>query len=357
MGVKIVGARVLPYRRRLTKPFITAAGCVEERRGFLLRLEDADGLIGYGEASPVWWAGGESLAATGAALVSFAKSVAGSPCDGVVISAELASTPSALAAIDCALLDLEGRRRGISVAQTIHSAAASFVETNALATAEDPEDLAAEANALAAGGFRTVKLKVGIGPLQRDLERVRAVRSGANRLLMLRLDANRAWDLDTARQFFARAADTDIDYVEEPLRAGSADDLATLRASGAIRIALDESISTLTDIERSAEAKACDVVVLKLARIGSSQRVRELADFASDCGLEATITDSLETEIGQAAAVHLAAAVCSRSAVGLAGRALLVGGESSPLASPRVTVPGPGLGIECEAITDAWSTP
>jgi o-succinylbenzoate synthase len=352
---RIVDARVSAYCRKLVRPLVTSAGSLAERRGFLLRLDDVDGFAGYGEASPVWWAGGESLAATQAELTRLCSAVR---APGFDWEAHAATCPPAVAAaLGCAVLDLTARRHDTSVARAINPEAAAVVETNALATAENLTALAEETERALAQGFRSLKLKVGAGALENDLAKLRAIRTVTRGRLMLRLDANQAWDLETARRFCSSVADADIDYVEEPLRTGSPTELAALRTSASVRIALDESVSTLPDLERYAQAGSCDVVVLKLARIGTPHSLVELAARASNARMQVTVTDSLESEIGQRIAVHMAAAIRTASATGLAGRALLADGEPQVRSQPYVEVAGPGLGLSDRAIARAWDGP
>jgi L-alanine-DL-glutamate epimerase-like enolase superfamily enzyme len=195
---------------------------------------------------------------------------------------------------------------------------------------------------------------------------------------MLRLDANRAWDPETARRFCAVVADADIDYVEEPLRRTTPEDLATLRSKTGVPVALDESISTAADLDCYVTARSCDAVVLKLTRIGTPYVFIELASRATSRGIGVTVTDSLETEIGQRIALHLAAAIGARSATGLAGSALLAdatldtgtasradglpradgppraASEASMPAGPMLQISGPGLGMSEEALARVW---
>jgi o-succinylbenzoate synthase len=357
----IASADVRAFRLVLRPPLLTASARLDERCGYRLTLADTNGLTGYGEASPVWWGAGEALEVVRDALMRVRAAVAegGVGCarllaalgrddlaaagrEGELVRS-LEVAPAARSAVECALLDLEGRRRGLSVAELLRPGSATRVEVNALATASDPGELATEVAALVARGYRTVKIKIGALSAETDARRMMALREAGGGSLRLRLDANGAWGLAEATEILGMLAGTDIDYVEDPLASPSVVDLCSLRQAVAVPIALDEPIATSADVERYAAAGACDVVVLKLARLGGPIRALDAAERALAMGLAVTFTDSIEGEVGRAATAHTAAALPGmRAAVGLGGSVLA--GAAVRSDAPSIEVKGPGLG-------------
>jgi len=371
--LKIASARVRAIRLPLRRPLVTSTHTLEVRDGFVLLLEGEDGLIGHGEASPVWWADGESLAAAGVALDEIVHACregelddegllavlgpatgAGGERESELLAAiESTGAPSGRAALETALLDLAARRAGVSVAawlaarEVTHGPAARL-EVNALATASDPDGLAAEAEALVARGFATIKVKVGAVAPEQDVARVAGLRRGGAGEVRLRLDANRAWDPDDARRVLDAVAGEDVDYVEEPLAEAHPEALARLREQSGAAIAVDESLGAMADLEELGAAGACDVVVLKPARLGGPTRTLGVARRARELGLRVVLTDSIESAVGRAATAHVAAVLPVAGAIGLGGASVLaadVVGEGAPALEPRVEIEGPGLGI------------
>src|SRR5206468_2177066 len=118
-----------------------------------------------------------------------------------------------------------------------------------------------------------------------------------------------------------------------------------LRAATGVPIAVDESIGDPEDLERVAAARAADVVVLKLARLGGPRSLMTMADRARAAGLLVVLTDSIDTAIGRSAVAHVACAL-SIAEVGLGGARLLAedvdGGGST---GAEFTPSGPGLGV------------
>jgi L-alanine-DL-glutamate epimerase-like enolase superfamily enzyme len=113
-----------------------------------------------------------------------------------------------------------------------------------------------------------------------------------------------------------------------------------------VGIAVDESLDALGGIAVLAAGGACDVVVLKPARVGGPLSTLALARLACAHGMRVVLTDSIETAVGRSAVVHSAAALGETpEAVGLGGRGLL---DEEPL-YPSLWPCGPGLAVRSES--------
>jgi o-succinylbenzoate synthase len=178
------------------------------------------------------------------------------------------------------------------------------VPVNVTVPAVDPE----RAHAIVtASGCRTAKVKVA-EPGQsaaEDLARVEAVRDALGPSGAIRVDANAAWDVDTAA---ARIADLDrragLEYVEQPC--ATLAELTALRRRIDVRIAADEVVRRAADPLRVDLREACDVVVLKVQPLGG---VRAALRVAEAHGLPCVVSSALESSVGIAAGVALAAAL------------------------------------------------
>jgi O-succinylbenzoate synthase len=195
------------------------------------------------------------------------------------------------------------------------------VPVNALVPAVDSKaaaDLAAEA---LAAGIRTVKVKVGEGSLAEDADRVAAVREVLGPAGRIRLDANGAWDVDTAVAALDRLTSYDIELVEQPV--AGLDDLARVRRRVAVPVAADESLRTLDDARRLAALDAADAVVVKVQPLGGVRAALQVIEAA---GVSAIVSSLYETSIGLVAGVALAAALPELPyACGLGTATLLTG--------------------------------
>jgi O-succinylbenzoate synthase len=173
-----------------------------------------------------------------------------------------------------------------------------------------------------ASGCRTAKVKVAErGQSDADDEaRVEAVRAaiGGGRV---RIDVNGGWDADHAVQMIKRLDRFDLEYVEQPC--ATLDELARVRRLVDVPIAADESIRRAEDPFKVVAAEAADIAVLKVQPLGG---VRNALKIAEAVGLPVVVSSALETSVGLAAGLALAAALPKLPyACGLATLSLLEG--------------------------------
>jgi len=160
----------------------------------------------------------------------------------------------------------------------------------------------------AAGGCRTAKVKVAEPgqALADDEARLEAVRDALGPDAAIRVDANGAWSVDEAVAAIAaldRAAGG-LEYVEQPC--ASVEDLAAVRRRVDVPVAADESIRRAEDPYRVRDLEAADVAVLKVQPLGG---VRACLRIAEDIGLPVVVSSAIETSVGIAAGLALAAAL------------------------------------------------
>lgn len=161
-----------------------------------------------------------------------------------------------------------------------------------------------------AGGCRTAKVKVAEpGQTTADDEaRVEAVRAALGPDGHVRVDANGGWSVDDAVAAIGRLdrAAGGLEYVEQPV--ASVEDLARVRRRVDVPIAADESIRRAEDPYRVRDLEAADIAVLKVQPLGG---VRACLEIAERIGLPVVVSSALETSVGIAAGVALAAALPS----------------------------------------------
>ncbi len=210
------------------------------------------------------------------------------------------------------------------------SARRQRVAVNALVPALAPEEAAAAAVGAVAEGYACVKVKVGD---EGSLDRVAAVRDAVGAHVALRVDANGAWDLDTAVANLADMAHYDLELVEQPV--ASLDDLARVRRRVSMPVAADECVRDVGDARHLARLDAADAVVVKVQPLGGVAAAMEVVEAA---GVAAVVSSLYETSVGIAAGLALAAALPELPwACGLGTAALLAG---DVVADPLVPVGG-----------------
>ena len=242
------------------------------------------------------------------------------------------------------------------------------VSCNATLVAGEPEAVAAAAKRWARDGFTTFKLKLGSRSAESaktriekgfsrtrgsaDVEQVRAVREAVGPKARIRVDANEAWDLETAKRILAELEPYGIELAEQPVQGLEA--MAELAASTSIPLAADESVASLDEAERAVAMGACAYTGIKLSKVGGTEAALAIADV-----LPAFITSALDGPVGIAAGAQVARSLAETGhperlelAHGLATQRLFAETIASVECELRDGMlhlpPGPGLGVEID---------
>jgi O-succinylbenzoate synthase len=208
-------------------------------------------------------------------------------------------------------------------------------------------------------GCRTAKVKVaerGQSEAE-DIERVEAVRDALGPGGRIRVDANGGWEPGQAARMLRQLARFGLEYAEQPC--ATLEELAELRRQTDIPVAADESIRRAEDPLRVRAAGAADIVMLKVQPLGG---VRAALRVAEACGLPVVVSSAVDTSVGLAAGVALAAALPELPyACGLATMSLLAGDVTGdPLTAEAGELPvrrpavDPGLLARWETDPAPW---
>ncbi|WP_394327218.1 mandelate racemase/muconate lactonizing enzyme family protein [Halorientalis regularis] len=335
-----------PYHRDLARPLSTARGEIEEREGFLVRIEYAD-QVGLGEAAPLLgWT--ESLDACREAL-EYAPELARDEDWGVALGET--SAPAARHALALALADARAKLDNTPLYRYLgNERLVRRVPVNATVGDADAERTARQVMKAVENGFECVKIKVGARRVAEDADRLRRAREVVGDDVALRADANGAWDREQAERALEAFDDLDLEYVEQPMSAEEVAAHAGLRNGGnEVPIALDESLAErpVTDL---LAAEAADYLVLKPMALGGPDRARNVARQARQAGVTPVISTTIDGVVARTAAVHVAAAIPEIPACGLATADWLaddLGPDPAPVADGRIEVPqAKGLGVD-----------
>lgn len=179
------------------------------------------------------------------------------------------------------------------------------VPVNCTVPAVGPEQAAALATE---SGCTTAKVKVAEPgqDLADDLARVEAVRRALGPTGRLRIDVNGRWSVAEAERAVRELEWADLEYVEQPC--ATVEELAQVRRRLDVPVAADESIRRADDPFRVAQLGAADIAVLKVQPLGG---VGACLRIAEKIGLPVVVSSALETSVGIAAGLALAAALPS----------------------------------------------
>lgn len=340
-----MSATLRPFSLPLEHPLETATEHIDRREGFLLRY-DREEVRGVGEATPLppWT---ESFRECELVMRRVREALA----DGAEAAAEETADnrPAASHALESALADRAARRadrplyRYLGAGRRVES-----VPVNAVVGDGDASTTAERARAAAADGFACVKIKVGARDPMDDLDRLRAVRDAIGWDIDLRVDANGAWGLESARELWPELDSLDIEFVEQPLSTEELEGHRELRDRAGPRVAVDESLRAV-GLETVLEADAADAVVLKPMALGGPESSVSAAQRAMDRDVTPIVTTTVDGVVARTIAVHVAATLPRPIACGLATADRLsrdLAPDPAPVSDGRIHVPqSPGHGV------------
>lgn len=268
----------------LHSPFGISGGAQAIAENLLVTVELADGTRGYGEAAPFPAFNGETQDQAAAAVVAAGGLIEGADVrEWRRLAAALAVAPdavgSARCAIETALLDAL-TRRGQMPLWAFFGGVGTTLETDMTITTGTVAQASADAQKILDHGIRTIKIKIGLGGLSLDIERVAAVAAVAPESPLI-LDGNGGFLADNALQLIAALHEHNIQPVlfEQPVSADDWEGLRQVTMWSGVPVAADESASSAGDVLRIAQERAAHVVNIKLMKTG----IVEALDIAAMC--------------------------------------------------------------------------
>ncbi|MEM8961388.1 MAG: mandelate racemase/muconate lactonizing enzyme family protein [Acidobacteriota bacterium] len=305
--MKITDVRVRTFGGKLEQVGHVSRGW-SERHGLLLEVEDENGTVGIGEASPLPGYSPDTLEDAERDLQRWATKrmppISSAP--PIAIAATATSwlrSPAARFAAETAMLDLVARRRDVALPRLLGEPV-SAVPLAALIDGDEPDRAAAQAEAAIARGIRTLKLKVSGSTLGGDIDRLAAVREAVGEEVDLRLDANGTLDPQTLAGDLDRLATYSPALIEEPV-SGKA--LASVGRSP-IPIAVDETLHAPGGFDvaiQAARRGSLTTIVLKPMVLGLVACL-DTARRAAALGLDSYLTHSFDGPVALAAAATAA---------------------------------------------------
>jgi O-succinylbenzoate synthase len=295
----LAGVELLRIRLQYRSPFATSQWTSTEKDAVLVRAFGLDGAEGWGEcvAGEAPWYSSEWTAGAWLALRDFLApaALAGRP-------AGVRGHPMAAAALEVALVDLALRRSGETLSVHLGGVRDRVECGVSVGLQHSIDELLSEVDRFVRAGYRRVKLKIKPGS---DVDLVRAVRASFP-AIPLTVDANAAYTMEDA-ELLAELDAFALKYIEQPLEPDRLLDHAALQQRLATPICLDETITSAAVAADAIRVSACKVINIKLGRVGGLTEAVRIHDLAKDAGVPVWCGGMLETGIGRAANLALAA--------------------------------------------------
>jgi L-alanine-DL-glutamate epimerase-like enolase superfamily enzyme len=295
----------------LVEPFAISGGTPTSARNVFVRIELADGTLGYGEAAPFTAVSGETAEETLVAIEGVTSCLKGKRINNWLelcrnVGRALKETPAARAAVEQAIIDTLARSLRTPLLTFLGGGNGRLI-TDITIPAQDVHHAADSAWRAAARGFRCVKVKVAAGSWEEDVERLAAIRLAAPGLRVV-VDANAGFELSEARSFLktVRARGIPLDLLEQPLASDCLADMADLERSFGIPVCADESVRNVRDALTIVSAGHVSVVNVKIMKFGVVEALDILA-LARSAGLSCMVGGMIETVAAMTFSACLAA--------------------------------------------------
>ena len=365
---RVVSAQLFEVRSALVKPYRMSSGAWFSAQAVLLKLTDADGMVGWGEANPEETFSGESprsvrltLERTLLPAVLASKSPLPAQMD-LELDALVPGNLCAKGAISMALLDLLGRRLNVPVSTLLGGALRSSLPVLWPISNGSAADDIAVIDERIEQGFTTFMLKMGMEPALHEIQRVASLEDRYGDRIKLIPDANQGWSRNEARLFLEGVNPQRIVFVEQLLEQKDLAGMAELVTVSDIPLSADESVIELNDAARIAEMGAASVFSLKSSKNGGPLRTQRVAAVAEAFGIRCYMNSMIEFGISQAASLQHAVTIRNLVDAGHAFMSTLRITEdptdfSSFVRDGIVHAPNlPGLGIQVdEAHVQRWT--
>ncbi|MEA5595858.1 o-succinylbenzoate synthase [Rivularia sp. UHCC 0363] len=283
-----------PYRRKFLTPLNTSHGVWETRDGVIIRLMDETDRVGWGEIAPISWFGSE----TWEQAVLFCQKLSNKITDE-----EIFSIPDRLPA--CQFGFESAREMVIQDSSTVFS---QITSSGLLPAGKAALNQWRE---LWEHGTSTFKWKIGVYSITEELS-IFELLVRELPVTKLRLDANGGLSDREAEIWLQKCDDIninddihlEIEFIEQPLSVNQLSQMLELSQRYITKIALDESVATIKQLENCYQKGWREIFVIKAGIIGSPSRLRQ---FCSIHQIDTVFSSVFETSIGRDAALSLAA--------------------------------------------------
>jgi len=297
----------MPY----IKPLVTATNHFIVARGLLVTVGTDRGVEGYGYADLFPRAGETRETAAHVIETVLKPKLVGKELEELArmraeIDRSLTGHPRAKSALESAMIDALARSYHVPLFVMLGGKYRSEIGVIKMVSVGDPEAMAEEATELVKAGL-SLKLKVG-GNIQKDLPRVAAVRKAVGDSVFIKIDANEAYDAKNAIRLARGLADLGVEIFEQPVPRDQFDALWEVKKHAPIKIEADQSCRSFSDAQVLIKNRMVDSINTGIPKTGSLSETRRIAELCEQNGIGCALSNTAGSMVGDAAAVHLAAA-------------------------------------------------
>jgi len=313
--VPIVSAEIFEIEAPFVTPYKLTHGTVATTRAVLLKLRDADGVVGWGEGNADFSFTGETSGDVAKALRDIllpAVLATRSPEPALIdqmLDGLLAKQLHAKGTVSMALLDILGKRLNVPVSTLLGGAVRTELPVLWPLSNGTAQDDIAVVDERSAQGFRSFMLKMGTSSIRDEINRVSALEAHYGERVAFIADANQGWSREEALEFLDGVKGSRLAFVEQPVAGHDIEGMAELARATAIPLSADESLIGLAAAGQIASLGAASVFSIKSSKNGGPLRAQRIAAVAEAFGARCYMNSMLEFGITQAASLQHAMTV------------------------------------------------
>ena len=308
----------MPLTGVVVLPRGSSRSMAEGKRVILVKLTADDGTVGWGEAGPSRRWSYETLETAESSIRDYFIPVllghdlediegAHAKMDNEVAPGFDQGQPIAKGALDMAMHDALGKKKGLSVQEMLGSLAQPTIRLSWLVSVSNSEDAEKEVAHAKNLGYSAFKVKVGHDP-DRDEANVKAVIRAAGPDCMVWCDANQGYDVEQALKMARVFEKLGIPIFEQPVPVHQLTAIKTLSEATSMEIALDEAVLSAPFMAELIRLGLVHSIVVKVNKAGGLHHARALVELARRHGLGLLGSGLMDAPLGYAASAHLFAA-------------------------------------------------
>jgi O-succinylbenzoate synthase len=293
---------------RLKTPVTTSFGTIIAKDSIIVEVQDSDGIIGWGEspAFAIPWYSEETIGTVWQVMADFliprlAQQECQHPNQVAEIFAPIQRNNMAKAGIESALWDLYAQSHKAPLAQVLGGTRKKVVVGVVIGVQANIAATLGFIEQYLAAGYQRIKLKIKPG---QDIALVQGVRRSFPHL-SLAVDANGAYQISDLA-VFQELDHWGLTMIEQPFPAGDLINHAKLQAVLTTPLCLDESITTIEDIKNAIAFNSCQVMNIKMSRLGGITLAQQAHDLCLQQNIPVWCGGMFESGIGRAHNIALA---------------------------------------------------
>ncbi|WP_271004576.1 dipeptide epimerase [Listeria seeligeri] len=310
MKITKIKTHIVPIQ--LSSTFKTALREVSHVNVVRVYIHFDNGIVGIGEAAPTHVITGDMEASITSAINDiFGPFLIGRELDEELtildeMKSLLVHNSSPKAAIDIALHDALAKASSKPLYEFL-GGGSPRLETDYTISIGTPEKMVCDAETKVAQGFKSLKVKLGLDPVEIEVAKIRRMNEALGGKISFRIDANQGWTPDVAIQILNEWSDIPIDFIEQPVKSWDFAGMAKVTANTNIPIMADESLFGIHDAKRLLDEKCCNLLNIKLMKSAGIKEARAIHDLASEYKVDCMIGTMIEGYASLSAAAHFAA--------------------------------------------------